>query len=95
MGNITAESREGGKCNILIRVHGVLFSYFVRLFHIKCLSWAFLVYETRHNGIACLCDAIVVGLCNCFSPLCPVVYLWRSMDCAPQASQSPMADTVG
>lgn len=49
-----------------IKLHGILFGCSVRLFHIKCLSGAFLVYETRRNGIACLCDAIVVGLCNFF-----------------------------
>lgn len=75
---------------------GILFGCFNgRLFHIKCLSSARPACETRHNGTACLHDAVVGLFCTCLSPLYPKGYFWRSMGYVNQASQTPMADTVG
>ena len=99
MGNIASESRGvfQSKCNILITTDstGILLGCFnIRLFHIKCLSWAFPAYETRRNGVTRLGDA-VLGLCNCHSALCPGDYVWRSVSCVNPAAQGPGAGAAG
>lgn len=73
MGNITAESRGGSKCNILTTSDCMGFHLVVLLGF--SISNAFLGAFLFYNGVAYLCDAIIVGLCNWFSPPCPVVYL--------------------